>query len=260
MKSGKATPEGSSRAKRSRKLVVHFNSKSMVLPQFRARVTDYLPFFPCPRYLCYFPEDSRPELANIMNPDKRRQLVHNQDVPSIPKTGRIDRLLVRIGVKETPILYLDKAVLDAHTFVRDNYQMGDEVILLAIPLSPRSSARIAAEALARHLIAGTSPGASSSTVPSAANQTLKDKIPIHGIVGEAVGLGSDGASEFYNGLKSSFPHTTKYIKFSFQSSDMYWIHSTNFGPDGGVILREVRHFLIDHFIVGILAPVLDPAN
>ncbi|CAE7215324.1 unnamed protein product, partial [Rhizoctonia solani] len=109
-----------------------------------------------PRRLVAYIYDGYPQIIDYMSENSqpgRPQLVYKTKLPDPEKPSRSSWLAARVGLKKERKSTTNDTVAEAYTFLSNNYEPGDQVILRVDPYIERYQASLlnTAETLAQHL-------------------------------------------------------------------------------------------------------------
>ncbi|CAE6423872.1 unnamed protein product, partial [Rhizoctonia solani] len=140
-----------------------------------------------------------------------------------------------------PKIKVDEAVAKADKFISENYQAGDDIILIANNFCENDRAIDAASILARHLHDGTHPHDLSKKRPNSGGDVPSGRIPIYCVVVSFWDSPKD-ISVLNNELRSWFPpgieHLVSYVQYENGASAC----STTLDWDSSIISREIYFF------------------
>ncbi|CUA76446.1 putative protein RSN1 [Rhizoctonia solani] len=192
-------------------------------------------FSRCVYYPEEFLEDHRYFGVPALDEGHRQQLVHKTSF--LDKPSRMVQFAARLGLAKGNKSVMN-AMESAYSFLSENYQPGDQVILYVRSFEIGSDLDLkAAESLAKHLHDGTRPGDRCESQRSSGNNKSPGKIPIHGIV---VSLGGEMRQmcEVNDGLKSRFPPGIEHIVCcTYDAGDRSC--ATRFDMTGAIVWREI---------------------
>ncbi|CAE6424093.1 unnamed protein product, partial [Rhizoctonia solani] len=138
------------------------------------------------------------------------QLIRILRLPWIDRPSRIDRLVDRLKLTKEKRLPYEDVVEDAYTFISQNYQPGNHVVLIVDVLRPDDQKALsdAAETLARHLYNGTDPRYLQKPQSKDESNPAESSIPVHCVIVDDTNATS-GPSEWNDQIKSRLAYNQK---------------------------------------------------